>query len=119
MIQINLEDLAANAFITLLQNNIEKRNLSYNVLEEYGRKVLYILKSRFNEEARLILSRIETDLFYYKFSKFFTEYDDGVYLKETITYRDLIYEFRGYLSLNLLLSFVDKETVKFLKEIVK
>ena len=34
MIQINLEDLTANAFITLLQNNIEKRNLSYNIIEE-------------------------------------------------------------------------------------
>ena len=119
MFLINLEDLAANAFITLLKNNIKQRKITYNVLEEYGRKILIILKSRFNEEARLNLSRIETDLFYYKFSKFFTEYDDGVYLKETITYRDLIYEFRGYLSLNLLLSFVDKNAVKFLKEIIK
>ena len=119
MFLINLDDLAANAFITLLQNNIEKRNLSYNVLEEYGIKILSILKSRFNEEARLNLSRIETDLFYHKFSKFFTECNEEVHLKDNITYKDLIYKFGGYLSLNLLLSFVDKETVKFLKEIVE
>lgn len=119
MFLINLEDLASNAFITLLKNNIKQRKISYNVLEEYGRKILIILKSRFNEEARLNLSRIETDLFYYKFSKFFTEYDGGVYLKESITCRDLIYKFRGYLSLNLLLSFEDKNVVKFLKEMVE
>ena len=44
---------------------------------------------------------------------------DGVHLNEDITYHNLIEKFRGYLGLNVLLAFIDKKSVSFIKEAVK
>jgi len=66
----------------------------------------------------LILSRDRTDALFRNYSDFFFESDHngqrGISLQEGKSIEDLIQRFRGYLSLDLLLAFVDERSIEVL-----
>ena len=114
---IGIEDLAANALITLMSSDQEKRFVSYSDLEEYGNMVMQILTSK-GKKAIFILSRKSTTVFFCDYSNIFEEIESnnqkGISLKEGVTVDDLIDRFRGYLSLDLLLAFTDHRSAEVL-----
>lgn len=113
---IGIEDLAANAMIEMLKKS-GKRFLTYNEMEAYGAEVVRILKES-GEKAVLILSRENTDAFFWNYSEFFEEKEEngkkGILLKDDKEVKDLIQQFRGYLALDVLLAFVNQQSVKVL-----
>lgn len=113
---IGIEDLAANALIAVM-SNYQKRFLSYSDIEQYGARVIQVL-SETGEKAILILSRESTNALFTNYSCFFEEKEinnnKGIQLKDNVTIDDLIVNFRGYLSLKLLLAFVDKRCIEVL-----
>lgn len=113
---IGIEDLAANAMIEMLKKG-GKRFLTYNEMEAYGAEVVRILKES-GEKAVLILSRENTDAFFWNYSEFFEEKEEGgkkgILLKDDKEVKDLIQQFRGYLALDVLLAFVNQQSVKVL-----
>ena len=114
---IGIEDLAANALITVLQKSGE-RFLFFSDLERYGAKVIQILTEN-GEKATLILSRESTDALFLNFSDYFEKEirngQRGISLKKNVTTDDLIDRFRGYLSLKVLLAFMDKRSTEVLE----
>lgn len=114
---IGIEDLAANALITVMAK-YEKRFLSFADIERYGSKVVQLLNEK-GEKAILILSRESTNALFRNYSDYFVETDQdgqkGIFLKEDKTIDDLIDAFRGYLSLELLLAFIDERSTKVLE----
>lgn len=116
---IGIEDLAANALIEILSNEKTKDNkfVSYKTLEEYGMEVIGLLTEQ-GENAILILSREETRKMFRDYSDIFEEKcqngETGVVLKEGITIKELIFKFRCYLSLEVLLAFMNEKSKRIL-----
>ena len=114
---IGIEDLAANALIEVLLK-YDKRFLSFFDIERYGAKVVQLLNEK-EEKAILILSRESTNALFRNYSDFFVEKEQqgkkGIYLKDDKTVDDLIECFRGYLSLEVLLAFIDKRSTEVLE----
>jgi hypothetical protein len=114
---IGIEDLAANALIEVFKKH-NKRFLSYDVIEKYGAKVVQLLIEK-EEKAVLILSRDNTNALFRNYSEYFKEVEQdnkiGIALAEDKSIDDLIERFRGYLSLSVLLAFVDKCSVSLLE----
>ena len=114
---IGIEDLAANALISVLSAAPRRRFLTYSELEEYGNMVVKIL-NRKEDRAVLILSRSNTNAMFRDYSDFFEEKEQngklGIYLREEKSVDDLIAKFRGYLALDVLLAFVDKRSLEIL-----
>ena len=111
---IGIEDLAANALIESMRR-AEKNFLTYKEIENYGSKVLEILNEK-GEKAVLILSRESTNALFRNYSDFFEEKnvdgEMGIELKKEITLEDLIHQFRGYLALDVLMAFVNENSVQ-------
>ncbi|MEE3428148.1 MAG: hypothetical protein VZQ55_04175 [Ruminococcus sp.] len=116
-VYIGIEDLAANALIELISQNQDTRFVSYTELENYGAEVVKFLNSR-GEKAILILSRDSTNDMFRNYSDIFEEsFCDGslgIKLKEHVTIEELINKFRGYLSWDVLLAFINEQTVAML-----
>jgi hypothetical protein len=117
---IHIEDLAANALIELLNQDLSKRFVSYMDLEKYGAAVVKILDAQ-NEKAVLLLSRNSTNVFLHDYSDYFTETTRkgklGICLREGKTQKDLIQQFRGYLAVDVLLAFMNHDSVATLNSI--
>lgn len=113
-VYIGIEDLAANALIERMANNANNRFVSYKELEDYGAEVVKFLNLK-GEKAILILSRESTNDMFRNYSDIFEETSCsdslGIGLKSQITIDDLINKFRGYLAWDVLLAFVNKQTV--------
>lgn len=113
---IGIEDLAANALIEVLEKE-DRRFLTYNEIENYGSKVAQILREN-GEKAVLILSRDNTDALFRNYSEFFEEAEKdgkrGIALRQGKERTDLIYQFRGYLALDVLLAFMNYRSVRAL-----
>lgn len=113
---IGIEDLAANALIEVLAKK-EIRFLSYSNIEKYGSKVVQILNEK-GEKAILILSRESTNALFRNYSDYFEEKEEsgeqGIYLKDEKNVNDLIVAFRGCLSLDVLLAFMDDRSIEVL-----
>jgi hypothetical protein len=113
---IGIEDLAANALIELLTKK-QKRDITYDELEEYGAQVVRLLSER-GEKAVLLLSRDNTNSLFRDYSDFFeeTELEDGlgIRLQADKDVKDLIVQFRGYLALDVLMALIDERTVRVL-----
>ena len=103
--RIDMEDIASNAFITLLRENKlkEDRFISYAKLDDYAKGVLNI-------------GRNQNSWFLYYQDKYFEEKEQGQYvglrLKEGITEEDLLRKFTGYLPFDLLMAFRDENAIK-------
>ncbi len=115
---IGIEDLAANALIEFLKKDNKKRFVTYSEIEKYGYAVVQILKEK-GEKAVLILSRDNTEALFRNYSDFFEESrnengTEGIQLREDKNVSDLIQQFRGYLALDVLLAFVNQNSVKAL-----
>ena len=106
---LSLEDLAANAFIEVLQRK-NNRFLSYNILEEYGKEIVKILREQ-GSKCALSLSERQTESALVRYSKYFEETeingDKGLILKRMILYNELIEKFRVYLPLEVLQAFIN------------
>ena len=113
---IGIEDLAANALIESIRR-AEKTFLTYKEIESYGARVVELLSEK-GEKAVLILSRESTNALFKNYSDFFVEkYFDGekgIELKNDITIENLIIQFRGYLALDVLMAFVNENSVQAL-----
>lgn len=119
---IGIEDLAANALIEILKTK-EKEQYSQcyvtlSELEAYGNQVIRYLNDK-GEKAILILSRKNTSMMFRNYSDFFEEVETetgiAISLKEGKTVLDLIKKFRTYLALDVMLAFMDAETVQVLQ----
>ena len=117
-VRIGVEDLAANALIELIKRSDTHRFVSYQDMEAYGLVVARLLEKR-GEEVVLVLSRAYTDEMLWYYSDYFEETsidgEIGITLKEGKTADDLRRQFRGYLGIDVLLAFVDEESVRILK----
>lgn len=114
-VYIGIEDLVANAIIELVQEN-KKGEVLFKDLNRYGAKVVEILMRDSGKKAVLILSNESKMEFINDYSDFFELFENennyrGVRLKEGITVTDLCKEFRGYLSVDVMSAFVNKESV--------
>ena len=118
---IGIEDLAANALIEIPKTKENEQTEQYCVtlaeLEVYGSQVIQYLNER-GEQAVLILSRENTSLMFRNYSDFFEEVETdkgiAIALKEGKTVSDLVKKFRTYLALDLMMAFMNTETVRVL-----
>lgn len=118
---IGIEDLAANALIEILKTKENEQTGQYCVtlaeLEAYGNQVIQYL-NELGEKAVLILSRENTSLMFRNYSDFFEEVETdkgiAIALKEGKTVSDLVKKFRTYLALDLMMAFMNTETVRVL-----
>ena len=113
MFHIGIEDLAANAFIELLQENEKCDFVTYDELERYGKQTIKVLAEK-GEKAALLLSRNHTDAMFRDCSDFFEEEKQGIRLKTNRDRKALIDHFRGYLPIDVLLALADEQSVKTL-----
>lgn len=115
-IYIGIEDLAANALIELVEKS-EKREVLFRQLDEYGARVIKYLNDK-QEHAVLVLSKERTNEFLHDYSDYFELFssgiDEGIRLKEDIPVRQLWKKFRGYLSVDVMLAFMDSASVNAL-----
>ena len=118
---IGIEDLAANALIEILKTKETEQMkhccVTLAELEAYGNQVIQYLNER-GETAVLILSRDNTSLMFRNYSDFFEEVETdagiAIALKEGKTVSDLVKKFRTYLALDLMMAFMNTETVRVL-----
>ena len=118
---IGIEDLAANALIEILKtkkdDSAQRPSVTLAELEAYGNQVIQYLNEH-GEKAVLILSRENTFLMFRNYSDFFEEVETekgiAIALKEGRTVSDLVTKFRTYLALDLMIAFMNKETVRVL-----
>lgn len=117
MVYIGIEDLVANALIELIEH-ANKRVVLFRELDEYGALVVKVLINKGNQ-AVLILSKERTSEFLRDYSSFFElcsiGKEEGVRLKDGISVNDLWKTFRGALSTDAMLAFMDKSAVAALK----
>ena len=115
-IYIGIEDLVANALIELDEKS-EKREVLFKQLDEYGAKVIKYLNDK-QEQAVLVLSKERTNEFLHDYSDYFELFsngmDEGIRLKESISVNQLWEKFRGYLSVDVMLAFMDKVSISAL-----
>lgn len=111
MFYIGIEDLAANAFIALLQKDEKCNFVTYDELELYGEQAVKVLTEK-GEKATLLLSRNHTDAMFCNCSDFFEEEKQGIKLKANRDRKALIDHFRGCLPIDVLLALVDERSVK-------
>ncbi len=113
---IGIEDLAANALIESMRR-MNKNFLTYKEIENYGSRVIKLLSEK-GEKAVLILSRESTTALFRNYSDFFQEKivngEMGIELKKGVTLEKLITQFRGYLALDVLMAFVNDNSVQAL-----
>lgn len=115
-IYIGIEDLAANALIELVEKS-EKREVLFKQLDEYGARVVKFLNDK-QEQAVLVLSKERTNEFLHDYSDYFELFsngmDEGIRLKADISVSQLWKKFRGYLSVDVMLAFMDQMSVSAL-----
>lgn len=112
MIHIQMDDLVGNAFISYLQET-GKRRLTIQKIEDFAHSVVKDLNSSGTEVA-LELSRDETTKFFNYYSEWFSylEKDNVIVLRDDITVKQLIEEFSGCLSLDVLSAYRKYDNVK-------
>lgn len=115
-IYIGIEDLVANALIELVEKS-EKREVLFKELDDYGAKVIKYLTDK-QEQAVLVLSKERTSLFLHDYSDYFelftSNMDEGIRLKEGVSVNELWKKFRGYLSVDVMLAFMDSVSISAL-----
>lgn len=115
-IYIGIEDLVANALIELVEKSAE-REVLFKQLDEYGAQVIKYLNDK-EEQAVLVLSKERTNEFLHDYSDYFELFsrgmDEGIRLRENVSVSELWEKFRGYLSVDVMLAFMDKVSVSAL-----
>ena len=116
-IYIGIEDLAANALIELIENS-GKKYVLFRELDDYGACVIKILNEQ-GKQAMLLLSKRGTHDFLHDYSDYFemihTETgDEGIQLREGISVQKLWEKFRGYLTVDVMKAFMNRQAVQAL-----
>ncbi len=115
-VYIGIEDLVANAFIELVDNS-KKKEIMLSQINDYGAKVVKLLLAE-GKKAVLILSEEKTHVFLHDYSDYFelfsTDEGEGLRLKQGITVDQLWEKFRGYLSFDVMMAFMNEQSVKAL-----
>lgn len=114
---IGIEDLVANALIEQVDKNGD-REVSFSKLSEYGASVVKTLNEQ-NKEAILLLSRDRTNSFIHNCTEYFsirTDDEDEMYisLNDGIETDDLRRQFRANIAFNVLLAFINENSLKAL-----
>ena len=115
-IYIGIEDLVANALIELAEHK-KQREVLFKDLDRYGAKVVKLLNQE-NEQAVLILSKERTNEFLHDYSHYFelstNGFEEGIRLKDNVDIDVLRVKFRSYLSIKVMLAFIDRTSVESL-----
>lgn len=117
-VYIGIEDLVANALIELVERE-NKRIVRFKELEKYGAMVVKCLSDQ-NEEAILVLSKERTNVFLHDYHDYFElvfneeGIDEGIRLKEDVTIEQLWDTFRGYLTADVMLAFMNDDAIQAL-----
>lgn len=115
-IYIGIEDLVANALIELVEKS-EKREVLFEQLDNYGAQVIKYLNNK-QEQAVLVLSKERTNVFLHDYAEYFelftNDMAEGIRLKENVDVSELWSKFRGYLSADVMLAFMDRKSVNAL-----
>lgn len=117
MYYIQIEDLAANALIELLESDKSIPSVSFRQLSEYGNVVVEKLRKE-RKEVYLLISRDTTNAFVSDYTDFFDidEISGTITLKTNKTIEDLRNRFRSNISFDVLMAFISKEAVAVLKK---
>lgn len=115
---VGIESLAVGALIELLQKESPERTISFRKIEEYGNRVVNVLREN-GEEAILILSREDTLSFIRDCTKYFEVNDlessnGSITLREGFTADDLAREFSGGISTPVIRALIDRRAVEVL-----
>lgn len=110
VIEIEMPDLVANAFIESLRLDQGCKFLPYRVIEGYGVAVMKALRKQ-GIKSRLMLSRQYTDEFYRRYPDYFIQGNGGVKLADGVNSSELIKKFCGALSIDLLQAFRNEESI--------
>ena len=111
---IEIEDLAANALIELLEKS-DCRRVEIKKLVKYGHAVISVLRKN-GDKAILLISKEHTNKLIRNYSDFFAiaysdQKVDVIVLKEGKTAEDLRDRFRAFLPLDCLLAFTDSKSL--------
>lgn len=113
LIYIGIEDLVANALIELVEKE-GKRQVFFKDLDAYGAMVIKYLNGK-NEQAVLLVSQKRTNEFLHDYSEFFELFsegiNEGIRLKESVTVEELWEKFRVYLSVEVMMAFMDSISI--------
>lgn len=114
---IGIEDLVANALIEIVEKT-NKREVSFEKLQEYGAVIVRTLKAT-NKEALLMLSRESTNEFIHNCTECFSLRDEEngnsfIVLNDGVTTDALREHFMINLSLNVLLAFINNNSLRVL-----
>lgn len=117
-IRIGIEDLVANALIEMVDNDENNREVTYTQLNEYGAIVMEKLNEK-NEGSILIISKERTNAFFHDYSDFFQvrvneQGEKCIVLVEGKTTDELRKLFRGYMSLDMLMAFINEFSLQAL-----
>ncbi len=115
-IYIGIEDLAANALIELVEKS-DRREVLFKQLDEYGTEIVKYLNKN-HEQAILIFSKERTSEFLKDYSEYFElfnkGFNEGIRLRDDVSIDKLWEKFRGYLSVNVMMAFMNKGTISAL-----
>ena len=107
-IYIQIEDLVANAFIDLVENQ-GRREIFYSDLDMYGAKVIEQLNRNDNTKAVLVISRESQLAMLEDYSDMFEAFEQegakGIRLLEKVSPMDLWARFCTSLSYSVLMAF--------------
>lgn len=107
---IYVEDLVANALIENIERN-HCRQISFEDLEHYAANVAYWWSTNYHLRLAILDSPYYVNKMLREFSSFFGTIDDGksckVFLRDEKTVEDCRKEFRSYLSVAMLTSFIE------------
>lgn len=110
---IGIEDLVANAIIELVEKS-QRREVLFSEINRYGATVIQILLEH-DKKAVLILSQERTNAFLHDYSYFFELFsngtEEGIRLRENVTVDELWDKFRGYLSIDVMMAFMNDRSV--------
>lgn len=116
---IGIEDLAANALISLLLIRADEKQpfVSFRTLNEYGLKVVKKLQEQ-QEDAVFIYSPQSTARLFTDYSHYFElcvmSGEEGVRLKKGVTLEDLWIKFQTVIAVKLLRVMRDQELLRSL-----
>ena len=109
---IYMEDLVANVLIQKIEKN-QSRDVRFSELSKYGNKLVSWWSKKKDIHVTVLLSKYDTDKMMSDYADFFSirmDPDTGEFifsLKPDKTSNDLRRTFRPYLSVDMLLSFIE------------
>ena len=114
MYRVEIDDVVANAFIEVFDKGIKE--ISYKDLNNYAETVKAIVELDGDKEVKLVMGRNYTDNFLFDYREYFEEIPDrsGIRLKNDVSKGDLIKKFRGYINVDVLMAFMNKDAVSVL-----